>query len=54
MAGLAWCSDANIATSTERKFLVDPNVWKTDREGVFFPQGYLSSEGNCNHATIML
>lgn len=32
-----------MTTEIERKFLVDPNIWKPQGEGVFYRQGYLSS-----------
>jgi adenylate cyclase len=32
-----------MATEIERKFLVDPNVWKPEDDGISYRQGYLSS-----------
>ena len=36
-----------MAIEIERKFLVDPNVWKPEGEGVSCRQGYLSSVMQC-------
>ena len=33
-----------MAIEIERKFLIDPDVWKPEDEGISYRQGYLSSE----------
>jgi len=33
-----------VAIEIERKFLIDPDVWKPEDEGISYRQGYLSSE----------